>query len=269
MSKSTSAVAITTTISDGVAAVEIDNQSQRNALTKAMCIQLAELMPRLNADPDVVVVTLRGAGSTFSAGAAINDLTAVLLDKAKDGSRVDHLSEADSAISRVAKPTVALVDGSCMGGGWQLASACDFIVASERSLFAITPAKLGVIYPRVGIERLVRQVGPANAKFILFTGETFTAERARELRLITEVAPDADFEAQVEALVSTLRNRSQFSIHSLKHLIDVPTDGGDSADREWDEAWNAMSASPDMGIGINAFLSREEPQFSWRPDRHA
>lgn len=149
-----------------VASVEIDNPAQRNALTRDMCLELQELMPRLEADPAVTVVALRGAGSTFCPGAAINELSAVLLDQQEADNNVDQLSRADQAITSVTKPTVAMVDGDCMGGGWQIASACDAIIASERSAFAITPAKIGILDPRPGTERLVPQVGHANAKFI-------------------------------------------------------------------------------------------------------
>ncbi|HEY1530589.1 MAG TPA: enoyl-CoA hydratase/isomerase family protein [Galbitalea sp.] len=258
---------ITAHVSGGVASVVIDNPRQKNATTKAMCQELQTLMPRLDNDPDVVVVTLRGAGDTFSAGASIDDLTAVLLDPQEDGSVTDHLSLADAAISAVRKPTIALVDGACMGGGWQLASACDFIVASDRSLFAITPAKIGVIYPRAGIERLVRLVGPANAKFILFSADTFTAQRAMQLGLVTETVANADFEARADDLVATLLARSRFSIHTVKNLIDVGNPTVHETDQLWQDAWEAMVNGPDMAIGVDAFLARERPRFAWRPEQ--
>ena len=160
------------------------------------------------------------------------------------------------------KPTIALVDGACMGGGWQLASACDFIVASGRSLFAITPAKLGIIYPRSGIERLVRLVGPAAAKLILFSAETLGAERARELGLVSEVVADADFVERCRSLLATIRDRSQFSTHTLKRLVDLPITP--NVDEEWRAAWAAMTDGPDMEIGVAAFLERRQPQFVWR-----
>jgi enoyl-CoA hydratase/carnithine racemase len=257
---------ITASVSEGVASVVIDNPGRKNSTTKAMCEELQTLMPRLDNDPAVVVVTLRGAGDTFSAGASIDDLLSVLLDPREDGSRVDHLSLADAAIARLRKPTIALVDGACMGGGWQLASACDFILASERSLFAITPAKIGVIYPRAGIERLVQQVGPANAKLILFSSEHFDAVRARQLGLVSETVPDDTFEERARALVQTVRDRSQFSIHTLKHLIDSSGRAEPTVDESWRAAWGAMTESPDMDIGTRAFLHREQPRFAWQPD---
>jgi enoyl-CoA hydratase/carnithine racemase len=257
-------------IADGVAAVVLDNPAQRNALTKSMCLELQDLMPRLEADPSVRIVTLRGAGVTFSAGAAITELASVLLDRQDDGTVVDQLTRADAAIAEVSKPTIAIVDGPCMGGAWQLASACDFVLASERSTFAITPAKLGVIYPRHGIERLVRLVGPANAKFILFSGKTFTASRARELGLVTETFADDSFDESCRSLIATLLGRSRFTIHTLKRLIDLPSAADPSSDtaidREWADAWTAMTDGPDMAIGVAAFGRRERPRFTWSPD---
>lgn len=259
---------ISLVISDGVATVEISNLSQRNALTRAMCREVQELMPRLDADPDVAVVVLRGAGNTFCAGAAISELASVLIDPQEDGSTVDHLSAADAAIASVSKPTVALVEGACMGGGWQIASACDFIIANERAIIGLTPAKIGIIYPRPGLERLIRQVGHANAKYILLTGQTFSATEARALGLVADVVPSESFEEKCAALVSTLRSRSRFSMHAMKRLVDLTDVPGSSLaviEQEWAEAWSAMPDSPDMGIGIQAFLTREQPQFRWQP----
>lgn len=152
-----------------------------------------------------------------------------------------------------------------MGGGWQIASACDFIIASERSVFAITPAKIGIIYPRTGIERLVRLVGHANAKFILLTGQTFTSAQAQSLGLVAETVPGREFVVRSAALVRSLGTRSQFSTHSMKRLVNLTATDHPRIDEEWEDAWAAMPDSPDMGIGINAFLNGRQPEFTWRP----
>jgi len=211
------------------------------------------------------VITLGGVDGTFSAGAPINDLASVLLDPQPDGSLVDQLSRSDDAITAVAKPTVAFVDGACMGGGWQIASACDFIVASERSVFAITPAKLGAIYPRTGIDRLVRRVGADRAKFILFTGQKFSATRAEALGLIAEAVADEEFADRCSALLGSITRRSRFTIHTLKRLIDLRGSDSVDLDQEWADAWTSMIEGPDLEIGTAAFLSREQPRFTWAP----
>ena len=255
---------ITSTTVGGAAAITIDNPTRRNALTRDMCLELQDLMPTLDRDPAVDVITLRGAGAAFSAGATIDDLGSVLLDPQPDGSRVDQLSRADNAIVSSNKPTVALVDGVCMGGAWQLASACDFIVASERSTFALTPAKIGVIYPRPGIERLVRQVGQANAKALLFTGRTLTARQAEHIGLTAFTVADDEFDAACASLVGSLLERSRFSLHHLKRLVDATAIVDPFVDEAWEEAWAALPDNPDMTIGISAFLNRQRPRFQWR-----
>ncbi|AMM18944.1 crotonase [Frondihabitans sp. PAMC 28766] len=264
MSTVTSEGRISVAIDGGVAAVELDNPTRRNALTRGMCLELQDLMPRLDQDAAVDVVTLRGAGTTFSAGATIDDLASVLLDPQPDGSRVDRLSRADEAIASLTKPAIALVDGACMGGAWQLASACDFVVASARSTFALTPAKIGVIYPRPGIERLVRQVGQANAKSLLFTGRALSARQAEDIGLTAFTVADDDFDAACASLVATLLERSRFSLHHLKRLVDATAATDPFVDQVWEEAWAALPESPDMGIGITAFLERRQPEFVWR-----
>lgn len=264
MAESAQAARINLSISAGVASLEIHNPDKRNALTKAMCIELQQILPRLDVDPKVIVITLRGAGSTFSAGAAIGELDSVLIDQQDDGRRIDHLSGADEAIAAASKPTIALVDGACMGGGWQIASACDFIIASDRSVFAITPAKLGVIYPRAGVERLIRQVGEARAKYILFSAETYSAARAQGLGLIAEAVTDEAFETRCVNLVASIRDNSQFSIHTLKRLAGLAVTDSRS-DVAWNRAWSDMIDAPDMGIGIAAFQNRVLPRFAWVP----
>lgn len=259
------AAGIRVNIADGIASLQIDNPARRNAMTKTMCLELQNLMPRLDEDPEVVVITLSGRGGTFSAGASLDEITTVLRDPQDDGTLVDHLSDADRAISSVAKPTVALVDGACIGGGWQIASACDFIVASERSTFAITPAKLGIIYPRVGIERLIRLVGPARAKWLLFTGQTLTAPQAQDAGLVAEVFSDDAFEQGCRALTSSLLQNSRFSMHALKQLVDMTTADDPLLDHNWTLAWQATTDGPDMEIGIEAFIARRAPRFAWGP----
>lgn len=249
----------------GVGTILLRHPAQRNALTRQMCRDVAAAACALDAREDVDVLAVRGHGSTFSAGVSIGELRQVILD---DDGATDHLTAADRALGRVAKPTIAVVQGHCMGGGWQLASACDFIIASQDAFFGITPAKLGIIYPRAGVDRLVRLVGPATAKYVLMSARTFTAPRAQDMGLVAEVLPAAEFEAGVQALFTDLRARSRFSMSTTKGLIDT---AGDPAVEPaavagaWDRAWTEMAHGPDIDEGIAAFLERRNPDFGWRP----
>ena len=266
-SSTPSGAGITVSVESGVGTIRLANPTKRNALTQSMCRDIAAAAADLDARTDVDVVVVRGAGGTFSAGVFIGELREVILD---DGGSTDHLTAADQALARVAKPTIAVVQGYCMGGGWQLASACDFILASADASFGITPAKLGIIYPRAGIDRLVRLLGPATAKYVLMSARTFGAQRAREMGLVAEVVPADGFEDSVRELFADLTARSQYSMHTTKKLIDQAgepeTDPAELAGA-WEAAWTEMAAGPDIDEGVAAFLERRAPAFGWRPGR--
>ncbi|MFJ6415418.1 enoyl-CoA hydratase/isomerase family protein [Paeniglutamicibacter sp. NPDC091659] len=244
--------------------IVIDNPRQRNAMTRDMCISLAEAVQRADADPRVKVITLRGRGKDFSAGAAINELHQVLFDNGPDGQMIDRLSEADAALQSASKPTVALVEGICMGGGWQIASACDMSIAAETVKLAVTPSKLGIIYPRSGIERLVQRLGADKAKYVLFSADLIPAKKAADWGLLTETMPEAEFEESSQSLVLRIAERSQYSVHTMKALIDsmVAVDGRGS-EALWDAEWAQLPDSEDFRVGQAAFLAGGQPNFTW------
>ncbi|MCV7532502.1 enoyl-CoA hydratase/isomerase family protein [Micrococcus luteus] len=262
--------AIRFSVKDRVATILIDNPVHRNALTADMCRALAEAAGTVNVDPDVDVVILRGAGSDFSAGAAIDEVLDVLYAGAgTDGAGIDVLSAADEALCSIRKPLVSVVQGVCMGGGWQIAATADVLVAGSGSRLAVTPAKLGIVYPRRGLERLVRWVGPTRAKAILLAGDTVDAATAERWGLVTEVVSDDDMEDRVDSLVTTLLSRSPFSAYSHKALVDAFVTSGASQnpyDALWEERWSQVLSSGDLTEGRAAFLEKRRPVFPWRPD---
>ncbi|WP_372698568.1 enoyl-CoA hydratase/isomerase family protein [Arthrobacter sp. JSM 101049] len=256
---------IDVTVDAGVGTIWLRNPAQHNALTRQMCRDIAVAAGDLDARDDVDVVAVRGHGAAFSAGVSIGELRQVILD---DDGATDHLTAADRALGRVAKPTIAVVRGHCMGGGWQLASACDFIVAADDARFGITPAKLGIIYPRAGVDRLVRLLGPATAKYVLMSARTFAAPRAHAMGLVAEVLPAAEFEAGMTSLFDELRSRSRYSMSTTKRLIDAagdPSTEPAALAAAWQGAWAEMASGPDIGEGITAFQERRAPDFPWRP----
>lgn len=258
---------INVSIEEQTATLTISNPKKRNAFTQRMCMQLRQIASRLEPDPDVRIVVLRGAQGDFSAGAAIDDLSSILFDTSEGEDPVDHFSAADQALSQLSKPTVAVVEGVCMGGGWQMASACDFILASSTARVAITPAKIGILYPRRGVERLIRMVGPSRAKYVLMSAKTFSAQQAQEVGLLTEVIAADGFETNVQDFISDLLRRSRFSQEKLKEFIDLFSLDPATADYAWDRSWEEMLKGPDMHIGIEAFRAQISPQFRWAPLR--
>jgi enoyl-CoA hydratase/carnithine racemase len=246
-----------------VATIVLDNPRRRNAMTKEMWQQFQPLLDLLAADQSVKVVVVRGAAENFSAGADISDLKDILHDPGTGRHDGGHVTAGENALASFHKPTIAAIDGYCIGGGWQIAGACDIRIASDRSTFGITPSKVGIIYPLSGIERLVRLAGPATAKYLLFSGDFISATEAISLGLLARVVPQSDFWAEITAFAERLASRSQLSIQAMKDIIDVIAEDGDGLG-ETNAAWQReMALSGEPEIGVEAFLTKQTPQFKW------
>lgn len=250
-----------------VATLYIENPRRRNALSKEMWGQFAPLLEGLAADDTVRVLVVMGAGENFSAGADISDLHAILRDT--DTGRHDggHVSAGENALAAFPKPTIAAIDGHCLGGGWQIAGACDIRIASDRANFGITPAKIGIVYPTSGIQRLVRLVGPGVAKQLLFSGDFIDAAEAKELGLVGRVLPVEGFWDEVQGYALHLAGRSALSIQAMKAIVDAIAEGGRHLPEVSDYWQDQMAASPDPRTCIVAFLDKRVPEFTWNGRR--
>ncbi|CAM5633389.1 Fatty acid oxidation complex subunit alpha [Streptomyces antimycoticus] len=167
-------------------------------MTAAMWAALPPLLDALAGDPGVRALVLAGEGGTFCAGADISTL---------QGSPVEAQRlavAAEEALAAFPRPTLAAVRGHCVGGGAQLAAACDLRFAEQGALFGATPARLGIVYPASATRRLVSLVGPATAKYLLF-GELIDAERALRTGLVDEVLPEGELGKRVAEFTRILR----------------------------------------------------------------
>ncbi|MCG7528069.1 enoyl-CoA hydratase-related protein [Streptomyces sp. OfavH-34-F] len=238
-------------VADGVATVVISNPAKRNAMTAAMWRALPVLLAELAADPAVGVLVLTGAGDTFCAGADISSLR----DPAHDPQGL--AVAAEEALAAFPLPTLAAVRGYCVGGGSQLAAACDLRFAAEGALFGVTPAKLGIVYPSSSTRRLVALTGPATAKHLLFSGELIDTGRALRTGLVDEVLPAGGLDERVTAYARTLVSRSRLTQAAAKEFAAGRTDR--------DGHWAAQArGSGDTAEGVAAFLERRAPRFTWR-----
>ena len=243
-------------IDDGVATVVLDNPAKRNAMTTQMWSALPPLLDSLAGNPDVRVVVVTGAGDSFSAGADISTLTGLTPGEPMPATL------AEDALVAFPKPVVAAIRGWCVGGGCQLAVACDLRVSEESARFGITPAKIGVVYPARTTARLVELVGPAAAKFLLFTGDFVDAERALRIGLVDELVPVGGLDARVAELARTLASRSQLTQHAAKDLIHAALAGQPLTERY--RRW-AGEGRAELAEGVAAFAERRAPEFPWRP----
>ncbi|MGW1026040.1 enoyl-CoA hydratase/isomerase family protein [Streptomyces sp. NPDC002577] len=242
------------TVADGVATVVIHHPAKRNAMTADMWRSLPPLLKTLAEDPAVRTLVLTGEGETFCAGADISSLREPSADGS--GGAQALAVAAEEALAAFPKPTLAAVRGHCVGGGCQLAAACDLRFADEEALFGVTPAKLGIVYPASSTQRLVSLVGPATAKYLLFSGELIDSGRALRTGLVDEVLPAGELGKRVAEFTRVLASRSQLTQGAAKEFADGRVDRA----AHWAEQ---ARGSGDMAEGVAAFLEGRRPRFTW------
>lgn len=257
---------------DRIVTIQMDRPDKHNAISFAMWSAFGRLMPVLAADDGVDAVVLRGTpGGPFSAGADISEFTTLRADPAGARRYSDAVAAGERALMDFPKPTIALVQGYAIGGGTQVAVACDLRVCDTTSTFGITPAKLGIIYALGSTARLVETVGAAWARWILLTGDLLDADQALRIGLVHEVLAPADVEARAYALAATMSARARVSLTAGKLLIERAFAGRVEEDDEVRELYRQSWTSAEYAEGVAAFLGKRRPDFAAarRKDTHA
>ena len=243
-----------------VATLTINRPDRLNAVTLAMFSRLPALLAEAEADGGVRVLVLRGAGrKSFSAGADISEFETARTTPEQAAVYDNAVLAAEEALATFPAPTIAAIHGHCYGGGCALALACDLRFASSGARFAITPAKLGIVYPLRATKRLVDAVGPSRAKFILMSGIDIDAARAAAIGLVDEV--DDDVDAAVGDFAEILAARSGVTQRAVKQTVARILDGATADDDAQAALRDAALASPDYTEGVRAFLERRPPKF--------
>jgi enoyl-CoA hydratase/carnithine racemase len=243
-----------------VATLTINRPERRNALTLGMFGRISALVEDAAHMPGIRALVLRGAGDqAFSAGADIAEFEVVRATAEQAAAYDETVSSAEDALESFPGPTIAAIQGYCYGGGCNLALACDVRFASADARFAITPAKLGLVYPLRSTKRLVDLVGPSRAKIILMTGAEFDARRALSFGMIDEVADDLD--EAVSGFTALLATRAPATQRAVKEAVRRILDGVSHDDAEHAALRDAALAGPDYAEGVRAFLERRSPRF--------
>ena len=246
----------------GIATIAFTRPDKHNAVSYAMWLALARLMPALADDDAVDVVVLRGTpGGPFSAGADIAEFQTLRADPAGARRYGEAVEAGEQALIAFPKPTVALVEGFAIGGGTQLAVACDLRVCETGSRFGVTPAKLGIVYALGSTARLVEVVGPAWARWILLTGELLDASTALRIGLVHEVVEPGQVPARAYALAATMAARARISLEGGKELIARAAAGRLEVDDAVTELYRRSWTSAEYAEGVAAFLAKRAPDF--------
>ena len=247
-----------------VATLILNRPGSHNAIRLEMYEALPGLVREIDADPTVKVLVVRGAGrKAFASGADISEFRSVRADADSARSYNERVAEAERALQSMSKPTIAMIHGYCIGGGCGLALACDLRFADERARFAITPAKLGLVYSLESTRRLVDLVGPSRAKWILISGQQIGAQRALQLGLADEVAAVDDLEKLTYEFAELVCTRAQYSVRATKTIVGRILAGQTEDDDETRSLRNSSFDTGDYAEGVRAFLEKRSPRFTW------
>lgn len=245
-----------------VARLVLNRPEKRNALNEAMWTAIPGLLDEAAADESVRVLVVTGAGGSFAAGADISEFEEVYATPERAEAYSRSIARALDGLAAFPKPVIARIEGACVGGGYALALACDLRFAATGSRFAITPGKLGLLYPFNDLKRLVDLVGQATAKDILFTSRMVDAEEALALGLIDRLVEPGELDAAVDRHVEMICAGSARSARITKAMLARIAAG----QCEDDEATQAMFleafSSADFDEGYRAFLEKRKPRFS-------
>jgi enoyl-CoA hydratase len=250
-------------VQGGVATVTIDRPTALNALNAQVLGELDLALQGFEADPSARVLVLTGGGNkAFVAGADIKEMAAMGPEEALAFSRRGH--EVARRLAESRKTTIAAVGGFALGGGCEMALACDMIFCSENAKFGQPEVRLGVIPGFGGTQRLARAVGAVRAKFLVLTGETVGAEEARAMGLVVRVFPRDELLARVTELAGTIASKcGPEAVAVAKATIDEGLAGSLSTGLDLEaERFAALFAGDEQKEGMAAFIEKRPARFA-------
>jgi enoyl-CoA hydratase/carnithine racemase len=248
-------------VSDGVATVTLERPEALNAISTGLAVALAAAVEPLATDPAVRAVVLAGAGDrAFSVGADLKERAG--LDDHGWFVQREAFRRGFAAVRRCPLPTVAAVFGYALGGGAELALACDLVVAADDATFGLPEVRLGLVPAGGGTQLLVRRVGRSAAKDLVLTGRRVDAAEALRLGLADRVVPRAELPAAARGLAAEIAGNAPTAVRLAKWAIDLGADLAQEAAMEVeDQAWRRAVLSDDRREGIAAWVEGREPRW--------
>ena len=251
--------------SEGLATITINRPEVRNALTQALMEELGDAINQAEADNEVRVLILTGAGDrAFVAGADIGEVGARdILSELGLNSRVRR--DVYSRLEHLFKPSIAAINGYALGGGCELALACTLRIASDSARFGQPEINIGIIPGLGGTQRLTRLVGKGRAMELILTGEMIDAQEAYRIGLVNRVVPATELMEEARALGKKLASKPPLALKAAKDAVDYGADMSLAAALEFENRLFAiLSGSADAAEGVTAFLEKRKPEWQGR-----
>lgn len=240
------------------ATIILDRPEKMNTLSFIARSHLNAIFEQLNADDQVRVIIIKGAGDkAFSSGGNI----AQFMERHPEELSELHINVASP--ERSPKPVIAQLQGYTFGVGLEIAMACDFRVAADNTLLALPEINLGMIPGSGGTQRIARIVGVGRAKDMIMRARRIPAEEAYQWGLLTTVTSQDKLENEVQALVKELKRFSPMSLKVLKKVINASQEGPISTGLEIEGyAYGMLRSTHDFGEGVDAFVNKRKPNFT-------
>jgi enoyl-CoA hydratase/carnithine racemase len=252
---------------EAVARLTISNPERRNALDHEILDAIAEVLPQLDRGIETRCVVLTGAPPLFSAGYDIATIPEQTFERDAEALVAHPFHAAMEAIAHHPWPTIAAVNGHCLGGGLELAITCDLRLCAEGAKLGMPPAKLGLIYGHTGLRKFLDTVGLPYTKELFLTGRNLDAARAERIGLVNQVVGEGELEDEAISLAAAIAENAPLSMRGNKHAIDLLNANPELTDQQ--EAGlvalrESCFSSADFREGIRAFAEKRRPQWTGR-----
>jgi len=252
---------------EAVARIRINTPERRNPLDHEVLDTLAETLPRLDNEIETRCVLITGEAPSFSAGYDIASIPEKTFEKDAEALIAHPFHEAMEALSSHPWPTVAAINGHCLGGGLELAIHCDLRIAATGATFGMTPARLGLIYSHTGLRKFIDVVGVARTKELFLTGRNFNAERAETMGLVQMLVPYERLEEEAIRLATLIAANAPIAMRGNKRAIEILSRNPVLSKKQEEELIalrESCFSSADLREGIEAFAQKRKPRWQGR-----